>query len=79
MGLLTAFEKRILELRVRDLSDYAIARHLDKDPPTIYKSRKNAHRKLREAKKDLEWAKQLGVHQKLDNKPKKEPTPRETF
>jgi DNA-binding CsgD family transcriptional regulator len=79
MGLLTAFERKILELRSHDLSDYAIARELDKDPPTVYKSRKNAHKKLREAKKDLEWAKQLGLPEKLESKPTKEPTLRAAF
>jgi len=74
MGLLTIFERRILELLSQDYSAYVIARELDKDPPTVYRSRDNACKKLREAKKDLEWAKQLGFPEKLESKPTKEST-----
>jgi len=60
MPLLTEKERRILELAAKDLSDYKIARHLGSDPPTVNRSRKNALRKLREAKQDIAWVKQLG-------------------
>lgn len=79
MGLLTKFERRILELRSQDISDYAIARELDTDPPTVYRSRKNACKKLREAKTDLEWAKQLGYPEKLESTPTKESALRAAF
>lgn len=45
MGL-TQREKIILELQTKNLSDYKIARKLRTDPPSITRSRLNAHRKL---------------------------------
>jgi len=72
MGLLTEFERRVLQLTLQNYSAYAIARKLGKDPPTVYRSINNARRKLQEAEKDLEWAKQLGFPEKLESKPTKE-------
>jgi len=75
MGLLTEFERRVLQLILQDFSAYTIARKLEKDPPTVYRSINNARRKLLEAEKDLEWAKQLGFPEKLESKPTKEKGP----
>ena len=72
MGLLTKFERRVLQLTLEGSSAYAIARKLGKDPPTVYRSLNNARRKLQEAEKDLEWAKQLGFPEKLESKPTKD-------
>ena len=72
MGLLTEFERRVLQLTLQNFSAYAIARKLGKDPPTVYRSINNARRKLQEAEKDLEWAKQLGFPEKLESKPTKD-------
>ena len=79
MGLLTKFERQVLELRLKGFSAYAIAREVTKDPPTVYRSLDNARKKLLEAEKDLEWAKQLGFPEKLEGKPKKEPALRAAF
>ena len=59
MGLFTVFERKILKLRVKGKSDYAIARELNTDPPTVNRSRKNAHKKLAAAKRDIEWFEKL--------------------
>ena len=72
MGLLTKFERRVLQLTLQNYSAYAIARKLGKDPPTVYRSINNARRKLLEAEKDLEWAKQRGFPEKLESKPTKD-------
>jgi FixJ family two-component response regulator len=58
---LTERERIILELREQGLSDYKIARTISIDPPSVTRSRKNANRKLKEAKLDLRWAKESGV------------------
>jgi DNA-binding NarL/FixJ family response regulator len=81
MGLLTDFERQVLELTLQGNSAYYIARELAKDPPTVYRSLNNARKKLLEAEKDLEWAKQLGFPEKLEGKPTKEKEPelRATF
>ena len=60
MGLLTDFERRILEHFKRGLTDYRIAKKLSTDTPTVSRSRKNALRKLREAEEDLAWIKSIG-------------------
>ena len=75
MGLLTPFERQVLERILKGFSGYAIARELTKDPPTVYRTRDNARKKLEEAEKDLEWARQLGFPEKLESKrtKKKEP------
>ena len=74
MGILTAFERQALKLRLQGHSAYAIARQFSKEPRTAYRSIDNAQKKLKEAKKDLEWAEQLGYPEKLETKPKKEKT-----
>jgi transcriptional regulator len=51
----------ILQLARQGLSDYKIARKINTDPPSVTRSRKNAHKKLKEAKTDLEWAEKIGV------------------
>ena len=79
MGLLTPFERQVFERILKGFSGYAIARELTKDPPTVYRARDNARRKLEEAEKDLEWAKKLGFPEKLHSKPKKEPDLRPAF
>ena len=58
---LTERERVILQLARQGLSDYRIARKINTDPPSVTRSRKNAHKKLQEAETDIEWAKEIGV------------------
>jgi transcriptional regulator len=58
---LTERERNVLILRKQGLSDYKIARKINTDPPSVTRSRKNAQKKLEEAKTDLEWAKEIGI------------------
>ena len=58
---LTERERMILQLSGQGLSDYRIARKINTDPPSVTRSRKNAHKKLQDAKTDIEWAHQIGV------------------
>jgi DNA-binding CsgD family transcriptional regulator len=58
---LTERERIILKLTQQGLSDYKIARRINADPPSVTRSRKNAQRKLYEAKTDLEWADGMGL------------------
>ncbi len=60
---LTERERQILRLNRRGMSDYRIARHLGVDAPNVTASRKNALRKLEQAKQDLAWAQQIGIFQ----------------
>ena len=59
---LTERERKILKLSRQGLSDYRIARKINTDPPSVTRSRKNAHRKLLDASIDLEWAGRIGVN-----------------
>jgi transcriptional regulator len=54
----------ILQLSGQGLTDYKIARKINTDPPSVTRSRKNAHKKLEEAITDLEWAVRIGVRVK---------------
>jgi DNA-binding NarL/FixJ family response regulator len=58
---LTERERKILQFAQQGLSDYKIARKINTDPPSVTRSRKNAHKKLEDAKADLEWAEKIGV------------------
>ena len=58
---LTDRERVILQLGRQGLSDYRIARKINTDPPSVTRSRKNAHKKLKDAKTDLEWAEKIGI------------------
>ena len=58
---LTEREKTILQLKAKGLSDYRIARKLKADATNITRSRKNALKKIEQAKADLEFAKKVGV------------------
>jgi DNA-binding NarL/FixJ family response regulator len=58
---LTEKEHLILQLAKQGLSDYRIARKINSDPPSVTRSRKNAHKKLISAFKDIEWATRIGV------------------
>jgi DNA-binding NarL/FixJ family response regulator len=58
---LTKRERAILQLAKQGLSDYKIARKLKTDPPSVTRSRKNAHRKLVKAITDIEWAAKIAV------------------
>jgi biotin operon repressor len=51
-------EKRILQLKLKQMSGYKIGRELGIDPPNVYHSLKAGKRKLRKFIKDL---KELGV------------------
>jgi transcriptional regulator len=56
--------KYVLKYRKRGLSEYKIASKILTDPSTVSRSRKNAARKLEQAKIDLQWArKQAYPHQ----------------
>jgi DNA-binding NarL/FixJ family response regulator len=59
---LTEKERLILQLAQHGLSDYKIARKINSDPPSITRSRKNAHKKLRCAFRNIEWASKMGVN-----------------
>jgi len=58
---LTERERIILKLAKQGLSDYKIARKINTDPPSVTRSRKNAQKKLVDAKLDLDWAEKLGL------------------
>jgi DNA-binding CsgD family transcriptional regulator len=58
---LTERERTMLQLSKQGLSDYKIARQISVDPPSITRSRKNALKKIRQAKADLQWAKTTGI------------------
>jgi DNA-binding CsgD family transcriptional regulator len=59
---LTERERTILELRQKGLSDYKIARTINMDPPSVTRSRKNAFKKITDAKADLEWLEKTGIN-----------------
>jgi DNA-binding CsgD family transcriptional regulator len=59
--ILTERERQILHLYKQGLSDYKIARRLRTDPPSVTRSRKNAHQKLSAAIAALEWAAKEGL------------------
>jgi DNA-binding NarL/FixJ family response regulator len=58
---LTKRERTILQLETKGLSDYKIARKINTDPPSITRSRQNAHKKLKQAPTDLQYAQQIGI------------------
>jgi DNA-binding CsgD family transcriptional regulator len=58
---LTERERVILQLSGQGLSDYRIARKINTDPPSVTRSRKNAHKKLQDAKTDIAWAEKIGI------------------
>jgi hypothetical protein len=58
---LTEKERIILQYREQGLSDYKIAQIINMHAPSVNRSRKNATRKLKDAKLDLRWAKESGV------------------
>ena len=58
---LTQRERIILQLETKGLSDYKIARKINTDPPSITRSKKNVHKKLKKAQNDLQYAKQIGI------------------
>jgi FixJ family two-component response regulator len=59
---LTERERTILQLTRQGLSDYRIARKISTDPPSVTRSRKNAHKELLEEITDIEWATKIGVN-----------------
>ena len=56
---LTERERAILRLKAKGISDYGIARKLRMETPNVTRSRKNALKKLENAKADLEFADKL--------------------
>ena len=57
---LTNREKEILRLKkTKNLSDYKIARQLKADVPSVIRSRKNALKKIEQAKADLRFLEDL--------------------
>jgi len=59
--MLTKREREILKLRHQGLSDCKIARRLGLHVQSVHDSRKNAQKKLKEAKEDLAWAENIGA------------------
>jgi DNA-binding NarL/FixJ family response regulator len=59
---LTDREKAILRLKAEGVSDYKIARKLKMEIPNVTRSRRNALKKLDQAKADLEFANSLKVN-----------------
>jgi DNA-binding NarL/FixJ family response regulator len=57
--VLSEREKAILRLKAEGVSDYKIARKLKMEPPNVTRSRKNALKKLDQAKADIEFADNL--------------------
>ena len=51
----------ILQLAGKGLSDYKITRKINTGTLSVIRSRKNAHKKLDEAKRSLEWAEKIGL------------------
>jgi DNA-binding NarL/FixJ family response regulator len=58
---LTDRERTVLQLETQGLSDYKIARKMKSHPPSITRSRQNAHKKLLHAQIDLQYAQQIGI------------------
>lgn len=58
---LTQRERIILQLETKGLSDYKIARKISIHLPSITRSRQNAHKKLKQAQNDLQYAKQTDI------------------
>lgn len=56
---LTEREKAILRLKTEGISDYKIARKLKMETPNVTRSRRNALKKLDQAKADIEFADNL--------------------
>ncbi len=59
--MLTKKEKIILELRKKGLKQNEIASRLKISQPAVSAFENNAHKKIREAKKILQFVKELGV------------------
>lgn len=59
--MLTEKEKQILELRKKDLKQKEIASKLKISQPAVSAFENNALKKIRNAKKIMEFAKKLGV------------------
>jgi transcriptional regulator len=59
---LTERERTILQPHQQVLIDYRIARRINTDPPSVTRPHKNAHKKLKDAKTDLEWAEKIGIN-----------------
>jgi transcriptional regulator len=45
----------------KGLSDYRITRKIDIGSPSVTRLQKNAHEKLEEAKRNLEWAERISA------------------
>jgi transcriptional regulator len=57
--VLTEREKAILRLKSKGMSDYRIAHRLNMETPNVTRSRKNALRKIDDARSDLEFMDRL--------------------
>jgi DNA-binding CsgD family transcriptional regulator len=53
---LTEKERIILQMVTQGLSDYKSGRRMNSNPPSITRSRQNAHKKLKQAQNDLQFA-----------------------
>lgn len=56
---LTERERQILRLHAKGLSDYRIAHELKMEMPNVKRSRKNAIKKIEQAKADLKFVNEL--------------------
>ena len=66
---LTDRERQILRLHAEGLTDYRIARKLKMETPNVTRSRKNALKKLDNARADLEFIDELkSKHFNHDNR-----------
>jgi len=61
MSNLSERERTIPNIQGRGFSDYKIARKINIYPPSVTRSRKNAQKKLADAKKDLAWVETVGI------------------
>ena len=58
---LTERERVILHLKTQGLSDYKIGRRMNSGPSSITRSRQNAHKKLKKAQIDMQYAQKIGI------------------
>lgn len=59
--LLTKKEKKVMDLRAKGLSQYEIAKKMKISQAAVSQFQNNAHRKIKEAVKLIEFAKKKGV------------------
>jgi DNA-binding NarL/FixJ family response regulator len=58
---LTEIERVILHFKTQGLSDCKIARKMKSAPPSITRSKQNAHKKLRKTQIDKQYTQKIGT------------------